>query len=44
MKANLFLLMPPDGFRYTKGTPKTFSRNDLENPVTREFCAEAAHT
>ena len=40
MKANLFLLMPADGFRYTKGTPKTFSRNDLENPVTREFCAE----
>ena len=24
--ANMFLLMPPDGFRYTKGTPKTFSR------------------
>ena len=38
--ANMFLLMPPDGFRYTKGTPKTFSRSDLENPVTREFCAE----
>lgn len=38
--ANMFLLMPPDGFRYTKGTPKTFSRSDLENPVTREFCAD----
>ena len=37
---NMFLLMPPDGFRYTKGAPKTFSRSDLENPVTREFCAE----
>jgi len=32
--------MPPDGFRYTKGTPKQFKRNDIENAVTREFCAE----
>ena len=38
--ANMFLLMPPGGFHYTKGTPKTFSRSDLENAVTREFCAE----
>ena len=37
---NLFLLMPPDGFSYTKGTPKQFRRSDLENAVTREFCAE----
>ena len=37
---NMFLLMPPDGFRYTKGTPKQFKRSDLEQPVTREFCAE----
>ena len=37
---NMFLLMPPDGFTYTKGTPKTFARSDLEKPVTREFCAE----
>ena len=37
---NMFLLMPPDGFKYIKGTPKTFSRSDLEKPVTREFCAE----
>ncbi|MBS0531012.1 MAG: GFA family protein [Proteobacteria bacterium] len=37
---NLFMLMPPDGFRYTKGTPKQFKRADLENAVTREFCAE----
>jgi hypothetical protein len=35
----LFLLMPPDGFRYTKGAPKQFTRSDIENPVTREFCA-----
>ena len=37
---NMFVLMPPDGFKYTKGTPKTFMRSDLEKPVTREFCAE----
>ncbi len=36
---NMFMLMPAAGFRYTKGTPKTFARSDLENPVTREFCA-----
>jgi hypothetical protein len=32
--------MPPDGFKYTKGAAKQFSRSDLEKPVTREFCAE----
>ena len=37
---NMFIVMPPDGFRYTKGTPKQFTRSDLERPVTREFCAE----
>jgi hypothetical protein len=37
---NMFMLMPQDGFQYTKGTPKQFSRSDLENPVTREFCGE----
>jgi len=37
---NMFMLMPPDGFRYTKGKPKQFKRKDLENAVTREFCAE----
>jgi hypothetical protein len=37
---NLFLLMPADGFRYTKGSPKLFTRSDLERAVTREFCAE----
>jgi hypothetical protein len=35
---NMFMLMPPDGFRYAKGQPKQFSRSDLEQPVTREFC------
>ena len=32
--------MPIAGFTYTKGTPKKFSRSDLKQPVTREFCAE----
>ena len=36
----MFLLMPPGGFRYTKGAPKQFTRSDLERAVTREFCAE----
>jgi len=35
---NMFMLMPPDGFRYTSGAPKHFTRDDLERPVTREFC------
>ena len=35
---NLFMLMPPDRFRYVSGSPKTFTRSDLEAPVTREFC------
>ena len=38
--ANMFMVMPVAGFSYTKGTPKKFSRRDLEDPVTREFCAE----
>jgi hypothetical protein len=29
---NMFVLMSPDGFSYTKGTHKRFSRSDLENP------------
>jgi hypothetical protein len=37
---NVFIAMPIPGFKYTKGSPKTFARKDLERPVTREFCAE----
>ena len=37
---NLFMLMPPERFRYTKGEPKRFTRTDIEGAVTREFCAE----
>lgn len=36
----IFMAQPKQGFRYTKGQPKTFARPDLENPVSREFCAE----
>ncbi|MEG9861701.1 MAG: GFA family protein [Parvularculales bacterium] len=37
---NFTMGIPESGFEYTQGTPKTFSRSDLENPVTREFCGE----
>ncbi|RUL71908.1 hypothetical protein EKH80_18590 [Dyella choica] len=36
----LFLAMPAGTFHYTQGTAKTYSRSDLEHPVTREFCPE----
>ena len=32
--------MSDAGFRYTKGAPKVFRREDLEGAVGREFCAE----
>lgn len=37
-QANDFMAMPVAGFRYTKGTPKGFTRSDLKVAVTREFC------
>jgi hypothetical protein len=37
---NVVMGMPEAGFSYTQGTPKTFSRADLQTPVAREFCAE----
>jgi hypothetical protein len=36
--ANLIMVFPADGFRFTRGTPKEFTRSDLEAPVTRLFC------
>ena len=36
---NHFIAMPLDGFEYSQGTPDSFKRSDLENPVTREFCS-----
>ena len=32
---NMFMLMPAAGFTYVKGAPKSFTRPDLENAVTR---------
>jgi hypothetical protein len=36
--SNFFIAMPRDGFKYTKGKASSFTRDDLDNPVTREFC------
>ena len=36
---NLFMLMPAQGFAYTKGAPATYTRPDKADAVTREFCA-----
>ena len=35
---NFFMMVPADGFTYTKGTPASFTRTDIARPVTREFC------
>ena len=37
---NVFMLMPPEGFSYVRGAPKQFLRSDVDNAVTREFCAD----
>jgi hypothetical protein len=36
----MVMIFPPDAVRYTKGTAKQFTRKDIPNPVTREFCPE----
>ncbi len=33
-----FVIQPKVGFRYTHGDPKKFTRPDLPQPVTRDFC------
>ena len=35
---NLFMAMPADTFAYTQGAAKGFTRTDIDNAVTREFC------
>jgi hypothetical protein len=35
---NAIMVVPEDGFRFTKGAPASFARGDLERPVTRLFC------
>jgi len=37
---NVVVGMPEATFSYDSGSPKEFSRSDLENPVTRVFCGE----
>ena len=32
------MFVPSDGFSYSQGSPKTFTRPDLDAPVTRETC------
>ena len=36
--ANVITVFPAEGFSFTKGEPKSFTRSDLERPVTRLFC------
>jgi hypothetical protein len=35
---NLFMLMPADGFACANGAPKSYTRPDEADAVTREFC------
>jgi hypothetical protein len=35
---NVIMIMPIDSFKFTKGQPQEFKRNDIENAVTRLFC------
>ncbi|MBW1884988.1 MAG: GFA family protein [Deltaproteobacteria bacterium] len=37
---NYVMALPEAGFSYTKGAAREFSRSDLDNPVTREFCPD----
>jgi hypothetical protein len=38
--ANVAMAMPTSGFKYTTGEPSSFSRDDLETPVARDFCPD----
>ena len=35
---NVLMIMPLDGFKFIKGQPQKFKRDDIENAVTRLFC------
>ena len=35
---NVIMIMPLDGFKFTKGQPQEFKRDDIENAVTGLFC------
>ena len=38
--AVLIMGMPAEGFRFTRGAAKSFTRDDIPNPVTRDFCPD----
>ena len=35
---NVIMVMPESGFRFTQGTPSSFTRSGIEHAVTRLFC------
>jgi hypothetical protein len=37
---NLFVGLTADGFRYTQGEPRRFTRPDADDAPTREFCGD----
>ncbi len=37
---NHFISMPLAGLSYPKGAPKSYTRSDIANPVTRDFCPD----
>ena len=37
---NVIMAVAEAGFAYSKGAPKSFTRSDLDKPVTREFCPD----
>ena len=39
-QSNVFMIWPIAGFRYSEGSPKSFTRSDIATPGTREFCGE----
>ena len=36
---NVFMMLPEADFSYTQGEPNSFTRSDIDNPVTRFFCS-----
>ncbi len=39
-EGNDFMAVPAAGFRFTKGSPRAFSRADMPGANTREFCPD----
>ena len=38
--ANLTMGVAEAGFKYTKGTPSSYKRDDIDGAVTRDFCGD----